>query len=144
MGAMHLCCYCESFNTVTRAISFLLLQERPWEEGSQSARTERIRGPSSSPFQWRTHSRPTAFSETLSLSGQCSIQVLCLTADNCFEISRNGKLLGLCVCAHTRIWESYLELRFTTKSDSAASRDVRKARKMGLGYLRLLGEKKWA
>lgn len=51
-------------------------------------------------------------------------------------------LFGLCVCAHTRIWKSYLEPRFTTKSDSAASRDVRKARKMGLGYLRLLGEEK--
>lgn len=46
------------------------------------------------------------------------------------------------MCAHTRIWTSYLELRFMTKSDSAASRGVGKARKMGLGYLRLLGEKK--
>lgn len=64
--------------------------------------------------------------------------MLHLTADNCSEIPRNGELLGLCVCAHMRIWE----LRFTTKSDSAASRGVRKARKMGLCYLRLLGEKK--
>lgn len=68
--------------------------------------------------------------------------MLPLTADNCSEIPKNGEFLGLCVCAHTRIWKSYLELRFTTKSDSAASHGVRKARKMGLGYLRLLGEKK--
>lgn len=68
--------------------------------------------------------------------------MLHLTADKPSGISKNSKLLGLCECTHTRIWKSYLELRFITKSDPAASRGVRKARKMGLGYLRLLAEKK--
>lgn len=59
--------------------------------------------------------------------------MLCLTADNCVEISKNGKILAVFVHTHTGIWRSYLGLRFTAKSDCAASREVRKARKMGLG-----------
>lgn len=47
----------------------------------------------------------------------------------------------VCVCTHKNM-DKLPRAEFMTKSDSAASCGVGKARKMGLGYLRLLGEKK--